>query len=78
MHLDQNHSWGKYENTVGNMMFYTDGKVTSNCDSARQTKIIFSCGAELKVTGLTEPSPCNYELTAEISCVCQTGEIDHF
>ena len=59
-------------------MFYTDGNVTSNCDNARQTKIIFSCGAELKVTGLIEPSPCNYKLTAEISCVCQTGEIDHF
>jgi hypothetical protein len=73
LHLDLNHSWGKYEKTVGNTMFYTNGAFTS-CAQAIESKIIFSCGSELKLTGVSEPSLCSYELTAQILCPCSTGK----
>lgn len=49
-------------------MFYTNGTDTY-CGKPRESKIAFTCGEELKFTGLTSAS-CLYTLTAEISCLC--------
>ena len=57
------------------MLFYTNGSDTF-CDKPREAKIVFTCGAELKITGLektkcTQGTAEKYDLTAEISCPCQ-------
>jgi hypothetical protein len=51
-------------------MIYGGGTYCGAAGKSRETQIEFSCGDELKVISMTEPSTCSYQIKVTKPCDC--------
>ena len=50
---------------------YTEGDVCKLTKNPRETTVHFSCGATDELRRVEEPSPCVYELHAQVKAACE-------
>lgn len=61
-------SLGKYEKTVGRIMYYTDGTWCGPAGDVRKTQISWTCGDQFSIRSMTEMETCVYRIVATKEC----------
>ena len=59
---------GKYEKTVGSVMYYTRGTWCDMADDYRKTQIRWKCGDSFRIRSMTEKDTCVYHIVANKKC----------